>query len=529
MNVPKLQTPGVYIQESEGFPNSVVGVATAVPAFIGYTPQASYQGKSYTDIPVKITSFSDFIAFFCLPAGPQPADPPKQYHPQYYLIQRKDGPGTPNDILIAGSPYSIAPDPSTLYYLYNSVKLFYENGGSDAYIVSVGPYGPPSGQPVTSGTVTVNPNVKLNDLIAGLTALRNEQEPTLYICPDATLLTPEDNAALMQGMLGQAAEMQTAMCLFDITGGNAPDPVLYSQDIAAFRMNTGTNGLSYGAAYYPFLCTYVMQATDIDYTNLFGGDINRLEPVINPVAQPDAAVAAIFNNIRNPESGLSVARNHSALMNASPLYSRIINAVLAVANILPPSGAMAGVITTNDSMNGPWQAPANVSVKAVTGLTVSLSDSQQEPLYIDPVSGKSINVIRNFNGRGILIWGARTLDGNSQDFRYIQVRRTLIFLEQSCKLAVGAFVFQPNINATWVAVKAMISSFLTSIWKQDGLCGASPGDAFSVDCGLGTTMTGEDILDGYMIFSIRVALIRPAEFIMLTFRQQMSGPRQVDR
>lgn len=521
MNPHTLQTPGVYIQESEAFSNSVPGVATAVPAFIGYTPKASYQGKSYTNIPVKITSFADFMIYFCRPAQPLPADPPKQYFPQYYLIQQNNEAATGDTIMIAGKRYSIIPDPATLYYLYNSVQLFYENGGGDAYIVSVGTYGLPSGKPLTPGTQAVNPNVRLTELMAGLTALRNEQEPTLYLCPEATLLPPQDNAILMQGMLSQATEMQTAVCLFDVTGGNAPDPVLYPQDIAAFRLNTGNNGLSYGIAYYPFLCTSVMQVTDIDYTHLFGGDTSRLEPVINPADRNDAAVTAIFNEIRNPGSGQSVARNHNTLMNASPLYSQVINAVLSAANILPPSGAMAGVITTIDNTDGPWQAPANVSIKGVTGLPISLSDRQQELLNIDPVSGKSINVIRNFNGRGILVWGARTLDGNSLDFRYIPVRRTLIFLEQSCKLAVRAFVFQPNTNATWVAVKMMISSFLTSIWKQGGLCGASPGEAFSVDCGLGTTMTGEDILDGYMNISIRVALIRPAEFIMLTFRQQM--------
>lgn len=78
MNLPELQVPGVYIQEPEGVPNSVVGAATAVPVFVGYTPQASYQGKPYMNVPVKITSFADFMTFFCLPAEPLPADPPKQ-------------------------------------------------------------------------------------------------------------------------------------------------------------------------------------------------------------------------------------------------------------------------------------------------------------------------------------------------------------------------------------------------------------------------------------------------------------------
>ncbi|SDJ09505.1 phage tail sheath family protein [Chryseobacterium jejuense] len=523
MNLSTIQTPGVYIQELNAFPNSVVGVATAVPAFIGYTPQASYEGKSYTNVPVRISSFSDFITYFCLPSPPTPANSSKQYSPEYYLIQQKSQPAKGDYIMNAGAYYSIVPDPHTIYYLYNSVRIFYENGGGDAYIVSVGTYGPPSRKPMTPGTPVINPNIMLNDLQTGLAALLTTQEPTMYICPEATLLSLENNATLMQNMLNQAAGMQTAVCLFDIIGGNTPDPLLYEQDIDAFRMNTGTKGLSYGIAYYPFLRTSVMQSTDIDYTNLFGGDLSQLEPIINPASAYDPTIAAILANIQNPDSGFTIAQHNSALINASPIYSLIINHVLSDVNILPPSGAMAGVITTTDNEYGPWKAPANTSIIGVTSLTIPLSDSQQGLLNVT-VSGKSINVLRVFNGLGILVWGARTLDGNSQDFKYIQVRRTLIFLEQSCKLAAQAYVFQPNTQNTWEAVKSMISSFLTSIWQQGGLQGATPGDAFSVACGLGTTMTAEDLLNGYMIVTVKVSLVHPAEFIVLTFHQQMATP-----
>lgn len=523
MNLGTIQTPGVYIQELNSFPNSVVGVATAVPAFIGYTPQATYEGKSYTNVPVRITSFADFIAYFCLPSPPEPANQTKQYSPEYYLVQQKSQPSKGDYIMIGGSYYSILPDPSTIYYLYNSVKIFYENGGGDAYIVSVGTYGTSAKKPMAPGGPLINPNVQLSDLQRGLEALLNTQEPTMYICPEATLLSLANNGILMQSMLNQANDMQTTVCLFDIIGGDSPDPILYTQDIANFRMNTGTNGLSYGIAYYPFIGTSIMQSSDIDYTNLFGGDIKQLEAIINPASSPNPTITAILANIQNPDSGLSIFQKNSALLNACSTYSLIINHVLTAANILPPSGAMAGVITTTDNQIGPWQAPANTSIVGASSLTIRISESQQGSLNVDSVSGKSINVIRFFNGLGILIWGARTLDGNSLDWKYIQVRRTMIFLEQSCKLAAQTYVFAPNTKNTWEAVKSMISSFLTSIWQQGGLQGASPTDAFSVECGLGTTMTSEDILNGYMRVTIKVALIRPAEFIVLTFQQQMTA------
>ncbi len=517
-----IQTPGVYINELNAFPNSVVAVPTAVPAFIGYTPQALYEGKSYINVPMKITSFADFQAIYCFPDPPPPAAPTKQYNPQYYLTKQKSQPAKGDYIVIDGDYYSIVPDPNTIYYLYNSVRLFYENGRVDAYIVSVGSYGDESKTPINPDDPLINLNVRLGDLLKGLQLLLNEEEPTMYICPEATLLSVDNNGQLMQAMLLQCANMQTAISIFDIIGGRNPDPITYVQDISTFRNNTGTQGLSYGTAYYPFIGTTIMQNTDIDYRNLFGGDIKQLVPLINPESNPDPAVAAIIANIQNPASPLTPLQNNNALSVASKLYDTIMKHVLADANILPPSGGMAGVITTNDNQFGPWHAPANTSIVGAYSLPISLSDTQQANLNVNAITGKSINVIRMFPGIGILIWGARTLDGNSLDWRYLSVRRTLIFLEQSCKLAAHAYVFQPSDKNTWEAVKSMISNFLNSIWKQGGLQGATPADAFSVDCGLGTTMTADDILLGFMNVTIKVAVVHPAEFIVITFQQQQA-------
>lgn len=511
-----IKTPGVYINEVNAFPNAVVAVPTAVPAFIGYTPQASYEGKSYFNKPRKITSFEEFKAIYCLP------DPSaRQYQPQYYLEKQKALPTKGEYLMIDGSYYSLVVDPNTIYYLYNSVRMFYNNGGGDAYIVSVGPYGPPSKTAVTPGTQIVNANVKLDELKNGLGLLKNEEEPTMYICPEATLLTTDNNLSLMQAMLSQCADMQTAVSLFDIIGGKDPDPLNYMDDITTFRNNTGSNGLSYGAAYYPFIGTTLMQSDDIDYTNLFGGDVKKLAPLLSVGGVTDTAVSSILASIQNPSSTLTAKQNNNALLIASPVYKNIMKHVLKDVNLLPPSGAMAGVIATYDNNYGVWEAPANTSLGA-TELPIKLSSSQQASLNVDAVSGKSINAIRFFNGQGILVWGARTLDGNSNDWRYLPVRRTMIMLEQSCKLAARAYVFQPNDKNTWEAVKSMISSFLTTIWREGGLQGASPADAFSVECGLGTTMTADDILLGFMKVTVKVAVTHPAEFIVITFQQQQA-------
>lgn len=517
-----IKSPGVYIDEKNAFPNSVVPVATAVPAFIGYTPQAEYEGKSYTNVAQKVTSFAEFQSIFCLADPPPPADPAKQYNPEYYLVEQKSRPEKGDYMLIDGKFYSIVPDPNTIYYLYNSVRLFYENGGGDAYIVSVGDYGPSSGKPMDPGTQIINPNVSLTDLQGGLEVLLNEQEPTMYICPEATLLSVDNNSTLMESMLAQNVEMMTAISVFDIIGGRNPDPIMYTNDITTFRSGTGTNGLSYGTAYYPFIGTTVMQNQDIDYTNLFGGDTKQLEAIINPADNPDPNVASILSGI-DSGNGLTVSQNNNSLLVSSQTYSAIIKHVLSDANILPPSGAMAGVMATIDNNEGVWKAPANTSITGAVSLPINLSESQQGGLNMDAVSGKSINAIRSFpGGLGILVWGARTLDGNSMDWKYLSVRRTMNFLEQSCKLAAQAFVFEANTKNTWESIKAMIGSFLTTIWKEGGLQGASAADAFSVACGLGTTMTSDDITNGFLKVTVKVAITHPAEFIVLTFVQQQA-------
>jgi phage tail sheath protein FI len=423
---------------------------------------------------------------------------------------------------LGGVDYAILPDPNTLYYMVNSLRLFFQNGGGDAYIVSVGTYGAPSKTPLTDPTVRpVNANVHLNDLLAGLAVLKNESEPTMLVLPEATLLSLADNATLMQASLLQASMMQTAVCIFDVIGGDTPDPVLYTNDIENFRNATGNQGLNYGVCYYPFIGTTTMQSADLDFTNLFGGDIAPLAALLNPPSNPNPTAAKILNLIQNPPvNAMTNSQLQAALLIASPAYQQIMNQVLLCANILPTSGAMAGVYTTNDNQEGVWNAPANINIVGAVSLPINLTDEQQANLNVDALTGKSINAIRSLSGQGILVWGARTLDGNSDDWRYVQVRRTIIYIEQSIKDALRNYMFATNDANTWMALSSVINSFLTSVWKEGGLQGANPSDAFSVACGLGATMTSDDLLSGLLKVTVKVAVVHPAEFIVLSLEQQ---------
>jgi phage tail sheath protein FI len=211
----------------------------------------------------------------------------------------------------------------------------------------------------------------------------------------------------------------------------------------------------------------------------------------------------------------------NSLMNSFGIYKQLLTTAAQRISVIPPGCTMAGIYATIDRERGVWKAPANVSISAVSGPAVVLSVEDQEDLNM-PTSGKAINAIRQFIGKGTLVWGARTLAGNDNEWRYVNVRRFFNFAQASTKAAVEAFVFEPNDANTWVRVKAMIENFLRQQWRAGALQGATPAQAFFVHIGLGETMTEEDINEGRMIVEIGMAVVRPAEFIILQFSHKMA-------
>ena len=201
------------------------------------------------------------------------------------------------------------------------------------------------------------------------------------------------------------------------------------------------------------------------------------------------------------------------------LYSQAKKYLASLPGVtLPPSAAMAGLYCQVDRDRGVWKAPANVAVSNVIGPEHYISDEEQDRLNIDPTGGKSINAIRSFTGRGTVVWGSRTLEGNSNEWRYIPVRRLFITIEESVQKATAFAVFEPNNINTWLKVKAMIESYLYGLWQQGAMMGASPEEAYFVHVGLGQTMTQDDVLEGRLIVNIGIAAVRPAEFIILRFQ-----------
>jgi phage tail sheath protein FI len=168
-----------------------------------------------------------------------------------------------------------------------------------------------------------------------------------------------------------------------------------------------------------------------------------------------------------------------------------------------------------DSDRGVWKAPSNVSVSSVIKPVVEINNEEQSSMNVDPGTGRSVNAIRMFPGKGVLVWGARTLAGNDNEWRYIPVRRFFNMVEESVKKSTWWAVFESNDANLWSKLKGVIDNYLNKKWMDGALAGVSPNKAYFVKLGLGETMTTLDIQEGRIIIEIGMAVVRPAEFVIL--------------
>lgn len=461
------KTPGVYVEEISIFPPSVAQVETAIPAFIGYTEVGPTE-------PTKIKSMVDYRSIF--------GGPSKEL-PDFTI----DGSGN----ITADSSIPDTP----VYKMYYMLEIYFSNGGGPCYILSVGGY-------------QSSPTVTPSELSGALSLLKKEDEPTLILFPDAQSISdPTDYHGLYVDAMIQCADLGDRFTICDVqpADSSSTDPV--GDAAQTFRDNIGTNNLMYGAAYYPNLKTSLVHQYNEDELTI---DNNGTPMVLR---HSDETLAEDSSK----ESESLFHANNGA--DRSKYYD-IRKMIEDVKLILPPSGAVAGAYALVDSNRGVWKSPANVSLNRVSAPTISMETSEQDGLNVSD-TGKSINAIRKFSGKGVLIWGARTLDGNSNEWRYVSVRRFFNMVEESVKKASSRFVFEPNDANTWVKVKAMIENFLTLQWRAGALMGAKAEDAFFVKVGLGETMTQDDVLNGRMIVEIGMAAVRPAEFIILRFSHKM--------
>lgn len=461
----EFKTPGVYVKEISKFPPSVAGVATAIPAFIGITEKTDYQLKA-----MRINSLLDYENLFGL--GPK--------------LEVDDNGDLQNHKFV----------------LYDSMRLFYDNGGGTCYVVSVGDYN--------------TTNIDAEKYTNGLEPLKKVDEATLLVAPDAAMLLNETQlGTLHQAMLKHCADLGDRFAILDPQKNDKLEKALEN-----FRNKVGNNNLSYGAAYYPYLTSSYTK--EIGYESVIKA-LNGKGAILDEIKDEEkkGKLEQLFNEIEDCSDDDLRKLKIKAIIPQIPGYAEKLAALQAEASVIPPSGAIAGIYAATDGDKGVWQAPANITIASVADVTELLSDRDQEDMNVDASTGKSVNAIRFFTGKGILVWGARTLDGNSNEWRYVPVRRLFNYVEESIQKSTKWAVFQPNDANTWVKIQCQIENFLNNLWRDGALAGSTPDKAYFVKVGLDVTMTADDINNGYLIVEMGIAAVRPAEFIVLKFSHKV--------
>jgi phage tail sheath protein FI len=468
------KTPGVYVVELSKLPPSVAQVETAIPAFIGYTHKAVDPLGNLNLKPKRITSLLEYETYFGT-AEPHPGI-------TVTITETTDGAGNVVDRLVNGMTAAAA-----VHNMYYAMQAFFSNGGGPCYIVSTGLMSAAAGV-ITEG-----------DLEDGLDTLNAIDEVTLIVFPELQGLNIGDVGTLLSAALNQSGKLQDRFVVADILPPGVGETILDAA--TTFRgASLPLDNLKYGAVYTPNVLTtlnYVYDEATVSTSRIVDG----AAPVVGTMAsfRPDPA---------DPTVGDSI------------IYNQCKAAVDRIMLELPVAPLAVGQYASVDSTRGVWKAPANVSLATVVEPKIKITHEQQTDLNVS-TTGKSINAIRTFTGRGTIIWGARTLAGNDNEWRYISVRRFFNMAEESIKKATEQFVFEPNDANTWVKVRAMIENFLLLQWRAGALAGAVPEDAFYVKVGIGETMTSLDILEGRMNVEIGMAVVRPAEFIILKFSHKM--------
>lgn len=452
--------PGVYIEEDATPSISVSQGATAVPLFI-----ASFQPTDPASAGkiIRVSSWLDFSKKFVAVTAntakvtvESTAPAPPPAKEDSKTRKRAN-----NTRSITGPDnftYNIADTQVVIPGELLALQLYFQNGGGACYICAL----------ADAANAT-----QLEDLIG------EAQDITLLVCPSPDA---DYREAVYTALLSSLDKNKGYFLLADAvyTGGKvqAPDGIGASPHIAV---------------YYPSL-------------------VVSEKPTI---AEKDIAVEGY------EDAAGSVVTNLAELRSIFPDLAEAIWAKVASADALKsyvsvsPSAPVAGIYCKTDLERGVWKAPANAVINGVVDVSTRVTDDEQGTL-----NDAGINAIRYFSDRGILVWGARTLQ-NDDSWGSIPVRRLFDAAERDIKKALRPMIFEPNAQPTWKRVQAAVESYLNRLWRDGALAGDRPEEAYFVLIGKDITMTDDDIAQGHMIVQIGMAPVYPAEFIILQFTQNM--------
>ncbi|MDO8673624.1 MAG: phage tail sheath family protein [Dehalococcoidia bacterium] len=514
---PQYLSPGVYVEEVDRGPRPIQGVGTSVAAFVGYTKTGPIQQATLiTNWTQFVNTFGDFV-----PGG---------YLPNAVYGYFLNGGGTcyvvrlPETEPGAGAspaPRAVLPakaDPAMESLVITALDPAEGRG------ISVEVRGPGEGEPedqftllVRCGTTeetfgnlttrrgrglrnvveTVNKEsrmIKIEDKEGGRSTADKAPAPGNY-----ALVTPETRAVATRSISPTAVV------------GEAPS-------------RTGIGGLEAVDEITMVCVPDLMSLYQAGKLDLEGVKAVQLAVLSHCELMKDRFAVLDCPPGFSPQQMLEWRQNVAGY---DSKYGAIYYPWIKVANplgngagiMIPPSGHMAGVYARTDTERGVHKAPANEIVRGALSLEVQITKGEQD--LLNPVG---INCIRTFPGRGIRIWGARTLSSDAA-WRYINVRRLFNFIEESIEQGTQWVVFEPNDMELWSLIRRDITSFLTRVWRDGALFGATPKEAFYVRCD--GELNTPDIRDaGQVIIEIGLAPVKPAEFVIFRI-SQFSGSGDV--
>jgi uncharacterized protein len=321
--------------------------------------------------------------------------------------------------------------------------------------------------------------------------------------------------------------------LYDLTkgSGDAPPPG-HDWDHMYYRSIYAWFALGGGKCYTcceGFIDKAVQQYDDINLIvegGKYNGDLDK-SSIVTAVEKLVGSGRPIFALLDGPKSKITSSDSSTEIIKCPPTSHAAIfypwclagcfkNVVSASQEPLAPSIVAAIAIAKTDSTRGVWKAPCNVPVSNVTPY-YPVSDDLQGKFN----QGMALNMIRAFPDTGTILWGARTLE-DSDNWRYIPVRRLFNMVEKDIKSSLNKLVFEPNSQPTWQRAKSAVDNYLHRLWQKGALVGNKAEEAYFVQIGKNVTMTQDDITQGKMIMKIGLAAVRPAEFIILQFSQDIS-------
>ncbi|MDC9591120.1 phage tail sheath subtilisin-like domain-containing protein [Xenorhabdus sp. XENO-10] len=485
-----LKAPGVYIEEDASLALSVNHSATAVPVFIGkFTPKT----VDSTQVCTRISNWLEFTSTFSLAPmteivirssiEPSFGDKGKKEGVEKDKAENKDvvkdkkeeveKKETKAQETYQAETFSATEEPPKwVHYIeevnlskaVETLRLYFQNGGGACYIYSLNDFNNPS-------ALTAIPEV-----------IEQKGDVTLLVCA-------EDNQKYKTNVYEAVRSLLNDNKVGYFLIADSPD----GESVPSVGNRTKV------AAYYPQL------ETNLKFSTL-----------------PDDQDVLISGYGYEDKSGKDKMKTLEKLRETDNALAQKIDARLQQQQqrqlTLPPSAAIAGIYCQTDNQRGVWKAPANVALTGVKDLTDKVDDDRQGAM-----NNKGINVIRSFTDRGLMVWGARTCtDVNDTHWRYIPVRRLFNSVERDIRQALRAVLFETNNQPTWMRAKAAVDQYLYALWQKNALMGDRPEEAYFVHIGQDITMSDADIKQGKMIMKVGLAAVRPAEFIVLQFTQDVA-------